>query len=589
MTIVGAPELAAVPGVNLDDRLRQVPGFSLFRRSSGLVANPTTQGISLRGLGSTGASRTLVLWDGVPLNDPFGGWIYWTRVAPESIGQVEVTRGASSSVFGDRAMSGSISLFSKPIDARHYYGAIEGGNRGQVLPAAGYWDRQGNWGFGAQARAFRFDGYFIVPPTIRGRVDTPANVEFVTGDTRVDYTRGAQRVGLKFDVIAEDRANGTPLQTNSTSIGSLAGSYARQWSRDSLAVTGFFQSQEFRAGFSAVPATRATETLTFRQSVPAQAGGGSAVYRHSAGSWNGVFGADVNRVNGVSYDFLNPAGVRAGGGTINQRGFFGQTDFRFKDLRVFLGAREQLTGLANRTQFFSPSAGFTYGRRQWRTRGSVYRALRSPTLNELYREFRAGNTITQANPLMTPETLFGAEVGADWIGEKSRVGVTLFRSELNDIITNVTLTSTPALITRQRRNFGSALSRGVEVDLRHQFGMFRWDGSYLFVDSRFLASGLRLPQVARHQGSSQLTWNWKRTSATASVRSAALQFEDDRNTQLLPGYAALQGVLRQQLTARLSAHLAVENVLDRTYLTGFTPAAQIGPPRLWRVGMRWEK
>jgi outer membrane receptor protein involved in Fe transport len=588
MTIIGAPEVQAVPGVNLDDRLRQVPGFSLFRRSSGLVANPTTQGISLRGLGSTGASRTLVLWDAVPLNDPFGGWVYWTRVAPESISQIEVTRGASTSVFGDRAMSGSISLFSKPIDARHYYGAIEGGNRGQVMPSAGYWDRVGNWGFGAQARAFQFDGYYIVPATIRGRIDTPANVEFVTGDARVDYTRGAHRVGLKFDVIAEGRDNGTPIQTNSTSVGSLGGNYAREWSRDSLSVTGFFQSQEFRAGFSAIPAGRNTETLTFRQSVPAQAGGGSAVYRHSGSSWSGVFGADMNRVNGISYDFLNPTGVRSGGGTINQRGFFGQTDFRYKDLRVFLGAREQLTGLTNRAQFFSPSAGFTYGRGEWRTRGSVYRALRSPTLNELYREFRAGNTVTQANPGMTPETLFGAEVGADWIGERSRAGVTFFRSELNDIITNVTLSTTPALVTRQRQNFGSALSRGIEVDLRHQFGAFRWDGSYLFVDSRF-STGLRLPQVARHYGSSQLTWNWRRTSATGSLRSSSLQFEDDRNTQLLPGYAAVQGVVRQQVTDRVSLHVAIENLLNRSYLTGFTPAAQIGPPRLWRVGMRWEK
>ena len=132
------------------------------------------------------------------------------------------------------------------------------------------------------------------------------------------------------------------------------------------------------------------------------------------------------------------------------------------------------------------------------------------------------------------------------------------------------------------------MSRGIEVDLRHQFGAFRWDGSYIFVDSRF-ATGPRIPQVARHQGSSQLTWNWRRTSATASVRSGSLQFEDDRNTQLLPGYAAAQGVVRQQLTNRLALHAAVENVLDREYLTGFTPAAQIGSPRLWRVGLRWEK
>ncbi len=117
VTILGKLEVEQQPGVNLDDRLRSVPGFSLFRRTSSIVANPTTQGVSLRGLGSSGASRTLVLWDGIPINDPFGGWVYWTRVDPADLDRVEVTRGASTSAFGDRAMSGTIGLFSRPVDS----------------------------------------------------------------------------------------------------------------------------------------------------------------------------------------------------------------------------------------------------------------------------------------------------------------------------------------------------------------------------------------------------------------------------------------------------------------------------------------
>lgn len=85
---VSAHDLAQTPGVNIDDRLREVPGFSLFRRTSSVVANPTTQGVSLRGIGSSGASRSLVLWDGVPMNDPFGGWVYWTRFPPEDLRRV---------------------------------------------------------------------------------------------------------------------------------------------------------------------------------------------------------------------------------------------------------------------------------------------------------------------------------------------------------------------------------------------------------------------------------------------------------------------------------------------------------------------
>lgn len=588
MVILGAPELRPIPGVNLDDRLRLVPGFTLFRRSSSIAANPTTQGISLRGLGSTGASRTLVLWDGVPLNDPFGGWIYWTRVMPDDIQQVEISRGASTAVFGDRALGGGISLFSRPLEARHFFVAMEGGNTAQMMPSAGYTDRFGKWGVNAQGRAFRTDGYYIVPTSIRGRIDQKANVEFVTGLARADYIAAADRFGIKVDVIAEERGNGTVIQRNSSSIGEITGNYAHQWSQDSLALTGYHQRQEFRAGFSALAANRNTETLTFRQSVPAEAVGGAGMWRRPRANWNLLAGGDFQRVEGTSFDFLNPTGARIGGGSIFQRGLFAQSDVRVKDLRLFFGARQQFTGLTRGSEFFSPSAGFTYGRRQWRARGSAYRAYRAPTLNELYREFRAGNTVTQANAGLEPEKLFGAEIGGDYVGEHTRIGVTLFRNDLDGIITNVTLSSTPALITRQRRNFGSALSKGVEIDARRDFGRFRGEASYLFVENRF-ATRERVPQVAKNQGSAQVSWRGPRTMVNIGLRTASLQFEDDRNTQLLPGYASAHLYVRQDLGAQVSATIAFENLLGREYLTGFTPAPQIGPPRLWRIGLRWEK
>ncbi len=118
ITSVSRETLESHPGVNLDDRLREIPGFTLFRRSSSLVAHPTTQGISLRGIGSSAAGRTLVLYDGLPLNDPFGGWVYWSRVNPDAIDAVEISRGAATSVYGDRGMGGVISLLTPAPESR---------------------------------------------------------------------------------------------------------------------------------------------------------------------------------------------------------------------------------------------------------------------------------------------------------------------------------------------------------------------------------------------------------------------------------------------------------------------------------------
>src|ERR1700761_8586467 len=80
VAVVGQQQMEAQPGLTLDDKLHQVAGFQLFRRTSSWTANPTSSGVSLRALGSTAASRTLVVSDQVPMNDPFGGWVHWTEI-----------------------------------------------------------------------------------------------------------------------------------------------------------------------------------------------------------------------------------------------------------------------------------------------------------------------------------------------------------------------------------------------------------------------------------------------------------------------------------------------------------------------------
>ena len=75
--------------------------------------------MSLRGIGPSGQSRTLVLLDGIPFNDPFGGWVYWTRVPLESVDRVEITEDTSSSLYGNIAMGGVINIITSHPDAPH--------------------------------------------------------------------------------------------------------------------------------------------------------------------------------------------------------------------------------------------------------------------------------------------------------------------------------------------------------------------------------------------------------------------------------------------------------------------------------------
>jgi outer membrane receptor protein involved in Fe transport len=573
------------PGTNLDDRLRDVPGFSLFRRSSSLVANPTTQGISLRGIGSSGASRTLVLWDGIPANDPFGGWVYWTQFVPDEMNRVEISRGAATSVFGEKAMTGAIGVFSRAPERLHVLGQYEYGNQNTHDVTGGFSDAWPQFAFSGAVRAFTSDGYFIVPENIRGAADTKAGVRFVTADTHLDHYGSIGDFFFKVNMLAEERKNGTQFTHNSTGMGTVSLRYVKEMSHDSFSVMGFHTREGFHSSFDTVTNNRNTDRLSYTQTVPNDALGGAAMWQHHEATWNLLGGADVDRIGGTSTDHLIPTGQRIGGGVQLQHGLFTQADVTLGSAKLFAGVRHTFAGQDSR--FLSPSGGFVVGRKRLRARGSIYRSFRAPTLNELYREFRAGSTDTLANPLLKPETLWGAEAGFDVVGESSTLRVTAYRNSLDGLITNVTLSSSPTAIVRQRANAAAAISRGFEAEFRERW--HNWSGNlqYLYAESRYV-TGFRVAQVPKHQGIAQVLYHRDGTLASFAVRAYSYQFDDDLNQFRLPGFATAQMVLRQRMVKSLSAELTLENALDRVFYTAFTPTPNIGAPRLVKVGLLWD-
>ena len=152
-------DLRSTAAITFDDQLRTLPGVELFRRSSSLVANPTSQGISLRALGSTSASRTLLTEDDVPLNDPLGGWIHWQEQPELSIQSVELVRGGASDLYGSSAIGGVVNIIpalpsSKSITVRSTFGG-EGTYDNNLLATA----HIGPWELLAAGGMIGTDGY----------------------------------------------------------------------------------------------------------------------------------------------------------------------------------------------------------------------------------------------------------------------------------------------------------------------------------------------------------------------------------------------------------------------------------------------
>jgi outer membrane receptor protein involved in Fe transport len=228
--------------------------------------------------------------------------------------------------------------------------------------------------------------------------------------------------------------------------------------------------------------------------------------------------------------------------------------------------------------------------------GSLYRAFRAPTLNESYRNFRVGNVVTNANSELSAERLTGGEIGAGWQACHDVLFVrgNVFWSQIDDSIANVTLSTTPALITRQRQNLGAIRARGVEIAMtvkpsRH------WEiaGEYLLSDTTVLGfpanpllAGLFVPQIPRHQFNFQVSYTDKGWIAATQGRFVSKQFDDDLNALPLRRFFTLDAEVSRSISEELRLFVALQNLTGERYEISSTPVFTVGPPVLVRAGVR---
>lgn len=608
VVVLSSEELAATAAPTVDDALRQVPGFSLFRRAGSRFANPTAQGATLRGLGGSGTSRALVLADGVPLNDPFGGWIYWARVPRAALERVEVLRGAGSDLYGSGALAGVIQLLRRDASTPGLFAEASYGEHDTPEGTAfGAWN-SGSWGASLAAEGFRTDGYVLVDPAERGPVDMAANSRHSTAELTVEHRLNEGRLFARGSWFDEERGNGTPLQRNDTEVRqwSAGGDWTLSGGALSLRLSG--GDQDFHQTFTAVSADRTTERLTRSQSVPSDFAGLSVQASRPLGDRHALVGGlEAREVRGTSDEIIvTPGGPRpeSAGGQQRTTGLFLEDVIRATPrLTLTLGGRMDLwtndeeRGDEREESAFSPRASVLFqATESWAWTASAYRAFRAPTLNELYRAFRVGDALTLANPDLRAERLTGGETGALWThsGGRLTARTTLFWMEVEQTIANVTLTTEPGLITRQRRNLGRTQSRGIEAEATARAGRWTLSGGYLFADAQVESAsaepgleGLRLPQVPRHQANFQIRFDDPRLASVGlQARWMDAQFDDDLNRFRLGSFATLDAIVSRLLGHGVSVFAAAENLLDERFDIGRTPVRTLGPPRTVRAGVR---
>ena len=627
------------PSNRLEDVLRDVPGFQQFRRSDARSANPTSQGATLRALGGNASSRLLLLLDGVPQSDPFGGWISWPAIDPRRLGQARVVRGGGTGASGPGALAGTIELTSAtPDQLAGARASLAYGSRNAVDAHAGFGAALDSGFLSVSAAYARGDGFVPVIEAQRGPVDRPSPYRQASVAVRaVAPLSAAVELQVALSAFSDARERGTALSDIDTT-GADASLRLVGNGRLPFAALAYIQLRDFRNLFVSVNAGRTAVTQTLDQySVPATGLGARFELRPRLGAAELRLGADWRETEGRSQELFqfvagSPARARVAGGRTRTAGAFAELGWERGPFTLTGGARldrwwieggalrERLlaTGAPLTDTSFPDRGGWEPTARAgmaWRItpgaslRAAAYRGWRLPTLNELYRPFRIGTDATAANAALAPERLDGVEAGLELrpIAEL-RIGATLFASRLDRAIANVTLGSGPGVFPgvgfvpaggqfRQRRNLDAILSRGLELDAALALGRWQLALGYSYADAEVRAGGEALPldglrpaQTARHAASASVGWHdGDGVRAAFTARYVGSQYEDDLNRQRIPDALTIDAVASLPVTAGLRLEARAENLTDARIVAGISGAGIVEratPRSLW-IGLSW--
>lgn len=604
----------------IEDVLENVAGFQQFRRSDSRSSNPSAQGVTLRALGGNATSRALVLLDGVPIADPFFGYIPLSAISPESLSGIRVTRGGGSGPFGSGALAGTIELESAGPDTLGPVAAsVLINDRAETEASAAIAQELGAGFAVVSGRWDRGRGFFTTP--VDQRVPATARAAFdswsVGARAVAPLTSSVElqaRVGL-FEDARTLRFEGA----DSTSEGQDASIRLvgrGDWQFDALA---YVQARNFSN--IVISSTRFVQVLDQRNT-PSTGVGGKLELRPPIAEGHTVrLGVDYRRAEGElqeeafsAFTTLLTERRRAGGNTANL-GFFLEDDWQIGPILLTGGLRADHTAIedgffravdaggalvsetiaTDRSDWaFNWRAGArVYATRRIELRAAAYSGLRLPTLNELYRPFVVFPVVTQANAELENERLRGYEVGIDWQPARDvQFSLTAFDNRVENAIANVTLA--PNL--RQRQNLPAIDAQGIEAALGAKIGQFSIDASLAYTDATIDGQGTsialdgnRPPQTPEFAASATFAWRpaqgWR---LAGTLRHVSDQFEDDQETDQLAAATTLDLFAQAPLFDRFSIIARAENLFDEMVVTrNSNGAIDLGAPRTVWLGLRF--
>jgi outer membrane receptor protein involved in Fe transport len=560
--------------------------------------------------------------------------VNWPAYDPSDLRQIRVVRGGGSVTYGPGALAGTIEMISRAD--RSVSGEVDGGSRDSLDGSARVGIAAGGGVLSLSGQGGRSDGFIPITQGTRGPADERAPYREYNGRVRwVAPVTGTTELQASVDGFHDWRTRGTDFTVDRTNGADasvrLVGRGRWQWS-----ALGYWQWRNLMSSFANVSPGRLKATrVSLQDSVPSHGVGGSFELRPPMP--NGLelrLGADARRTTGESRELFTyvagtPTRRRFAGGDTSTGGAFAEATGAVGKLTLTGGARIDHWQVSNGHLFEKVIAtnavlrddkdakreGWLPTARggavlKWDNglslRTAAYLGWRMPTLNELFRPFRASLDATAANPDLDPEKLAGVEAGAEYEHGAIRLTATAFVNRLKNAIANVTLGQGPGVfpgvgfvaaggVYRQRENVDAVKVHGIEASASWAHGPWLAQAGVSWTRARMDASGdsafldgLRPAQTPNFAATLSFGYDRDGKGAQVVLRHVGAQFEDDLNSRTLKAATTVDAFASWPITSRLQIVGRGENITNKLVMAGINGDGSVerATPRTLWLGVR---
>ena len=599
INIITEQDINSSVATSADELLKNIAGVD-FKHSVGFMSTGTTNKITLRGFGGGTEGRTLLLVDGIPMNDSYFSGVEWNQIAVDDIKRIEVVKGAGSALYGSNALGGVINIITKKPKKQKTDISFGYGSLNTKIGSATMSDKIGNFGYYISGQLLNSEGYMA---------------DYGTNLKSNSEKRGADRqnatVKVNYDIDDTSSLGATYLYFHNKTLGvfnivegynpydqkmnTYQARYTKTFENDSdLSVTLFKKLSE--TSYDSL--NSAKTSISYADTGNIDEFGGTLQYTYPLNAMNTITaGIDFQFSYAKSKDDYSTGKIVTVEGNQDYQAVFLQDEiFIGKDWVINIGGRVDSyknhsgkghdetqtptsdTTYASRTfTAFSPKVGVLYHlTKDTSIKGSVGKAFRAPTIYDLYRTWVYGSYVYASNPNLDPETVVSYELGIEQnINDRGVFSVTAYQSDAKDFIYSIT--PDPAVPTqKEKKNVGKVQIRGIETEFDFQLtNTLKFNANYTFNESvikefkeNTALENKFLTDVPKHKASFGLAYqNPNIINAKTTVRYVGDRYSDDANTEskIYKSYTMIDLKLSKKLNKNTDLEISVDDLFNSTY------------------------